>query len=59
MNSFKIIMLGDMSVGKTCLVMHLVNEKFSDFHLNTIGIDRQTKNFHVNKQDGSTEQIRL
>eukprot|EP01103_Thecamoeba_quadrilineata_P010087 TRINITY_DN2089_c0_g1_i1.p1 TRINITY_DN2089_c0_g1~~TRINITY_DN2089_c0_g1_i1.p1 ORF type:complete len:213 (-),score=30.25 TRINITY_DN2089_c0_g1_i1:135-773(-) len=40
---FKIILLGDMGVGKTALLDRYVNKRFSGHYKNTIGIDFLTK----------------
>lgn len=34
---FKILILGDSSVGKTCLLLKYVDDKFSTNHMPTIG----------------------
>ena len=41
--SFKIILLGDSSVGKTSLLLRFCDGKFDDDSISTIGIDRKCK----------------
>ena len=36
--SFKILLLGDSAVGKTCFLLRYTDETFSDNHISTIGI---------------------
>ena len=36
-NTFKIVFLGDTSVGKTCIVNQYVSKSFSEFQESTIG----------------------
>ena len=45
---FKLIILGDSGVGKTCLLMRFTEEKFTPSHITTIGIDFKTKTLNLN-----------
>ena len=40
---FKIVILGDTCVGKSCILMRFVKNSMLHNHLSTIGIDRSTK----------------
>ena len=40
---FKILLLGDWSVGKTCFLMRYTENTFNDIHLSTVGIDYKFK----------------
>jgi small GTP-binding protein len=40
---FKILLLGDTSVGKTCFLLRYVEDTFNGGHLSTIGVDFKTK----------------
>ena len=40
--TYKIILIGDSSVGKTCLFKKLTTGKYSDKNISTIGIDRKS-----------------
>lgn len=35
---FKLFVLGDSTVGKTCLLLRYTEDKFTDTHLMTLGI---------------------
>ena len=48
---YKMILLGDSSVGKTCILRRFVENKFLKSHLATIGIDFRTKVLHVCGKD--------
>ena len=52
--SAKIIIIGDMAVGKTNLLIRYVNDKFMMSQVSTIGVDFKVKTISV---DGS--QIKL
>lgn len=36
---FKLIVLGDTAVGKSCLLERYANDRFSNSHIPTIGVD--------------------
>ena len=44
--TYKIILIGDSSVGKTCLFKKLTSGTYSDKNISTIGVDR--KSFFLN-----------
>ena len=46
--NYKIILVGDSSVGKTCILMRAVNNKFSDHYQPTIGFEFLLMYFQVN-----------
>lgn len=46
--SYKLLLLGDSSVGKTCLLLRYCEEKYADSHLATIGIDYRFKTLDYN-----------
>lgn len=48
-NNFKILLLGDCSVGKTCFLLRYVEDTFTENHITTIGVDYKTKIFEDNK----------
>ena len=41
--SFKILLLGDTSVGKTCFLKRYIDDTFQDAYLSTIGFDYKFK----------------
>ena len=41
---YKILLLGDWSVGKTCFLMRYTENTFTEIHLSTVGIDYKLKN---------------
>ena len=40
---YKILLLGDSSVGKTCFLLRYCDKSFQDVHLSTIGLDYRLK----------------
>ncbi|KAG8549061.1 hypothetical protein GDO81_022922, partial [Engystomops pustulosus] len=45
---FKIILIGDSNVGKTCVVQRFQSGEFSEQHQNTIGVDFTVKSLNIN-----------
>ena len=49
--SFKIIIIGDSGVGKSCILLRFADDKFNENFYATIGVDFRFKNLSVdNKQ---------
>lgn len=44
---FKIILIGDSNVGKTCVVQRFQSGVFSDKHQNTIGVDFSVRSLNI------------
>ena len=40
---YKVLLLGDSSVGKTCFLMKYTDKTFQDIHMSTIGLDYRLK----------------
>ena len=43
--TYKILLLGDSSVGKTCFIKRYIDGTFQDAYLSTIGFDYKNKTF--------------
>ena len=54
---YKILLLGDTSVGKTCFLMRYTDNTFQEIHLSTIGLDYKLKN--VQLEDGKFVKIQI
>ena len=54
---YKILLLGDSSVGKTCFLMRYTDNTFQEIHLSTIGLDYKLKN--VQLEDGKFVKIQI
>ena len=54
---YKILLLGDWSVGKTCFLMRYTENTFTEIHLSTIGIDYKLKNLTLDNGDVIKVQI--
>jgi small GTP-binding protein len=48
---YKLIFLGDQSVGKTCILNRYVNDEFTENYQATIGLDFQSKNINLGNQE--------
>ena len=48
---YKLIFLGDQSVGKSCILNRFMNDTFSEDYQATIGLDFQSKNVQIDNQD--------
>ena len=54
---YKIILLGDSSVGKTCFLMRYTDNTYQEIHMSTIGIDNKFKD--VELEDGKKVKIQI
>ena len=54
---YKILILGDWSVGKTCFLMRYTENTFTDIHLSTVGIDYRFKN--ITLENGEKIKIQI
>ena len=54
---YKILLLGDWSVGKTCFLMRYTDNTFTDIHLSTVGIDYKLKNITLDNGEKIKVQI--
>ena len=48
---YKLIFLGDQSVGKSCILNRFMNDTFTEEYQATIGLDFQSKNVQIDNQD--------
>ncbi|XP_003743772.1 GTP-binding protein ypt2 [Galendromus occidentalis] len=54
--TFKILVLGDSNVGKTCIVHRFCDERFYDTYISTIGIDFKQKIINL---DGTPVKLQI
>ena len=54
---YKILLLGDASVGKSCFLMRYTENTFQEIHMSTIGLDYKLKN--VQLEDGKMVKIQI
>lgn len=54
---FKILLLGDSSVGKTCFLMRYADSTFQEVHMSTVGLDYRLKEMVMEDQKSVTVQI--
>ena len=55
--TYKILLLGDSSVGKTCILTRYSDNIFQEEHMATIGLDFKIKN--VNLDNGKTVKVQI
>ena len=56
---YKVIILGNSSVGKTSLFKKIINERFSGNVLSTIGIDKKTLDIKINTEDKGEQELEI
>ena len=44
---YKLITLGEPSVGKSCFLRQFVSGEFTEHHISTVGVDSETKDIQV------------
>lgn len=49
--TYKILLLGDSSVGKTCFLLRYIEDTFTENHISTIGVDYKTKFVNIIDDD--------
>ena len=54
---YKLLLLGDSAVGKSCLLLRYCDEKFQDLHLATIGLDFRLKTIYLENNKKIKVQI--
>ena len=54
---YKVLLLGDSSVGKTCFLLRYCDKSFQDVHLSTIGLDYRLKTITLNNNKNIKLQI--
>ena len=54
---YKVLLLGDSSVGKTCFLLRYCDKSFQDAHLSTIGLDYRLKTMTLNNNKNIKLQI--
>ena len=54
---YKIILLGDSSVGKTCIFKKITTGEFNEKNISTIGMDKRSLNLEINiNKEGKPEE---
>jgi len=56
---YKIIIVGDSSVGKTCIFKKLTSGTFNEKNISTIGMDRRTLSYKINTPEGKEIEIEV
>jgi Ras-related protein Rab-1A len=53
---FKILLIGDSGVGKSCLLLRFADDSWTDTHISTIGVDFKIKTLSL---DGKTIKLQI
>lgn len=53
--TYKMILIGDSNVGKTCIFKKIIQGDFVEKSISTIGIDRRTLTFNIKVKEGEAE----
>lgn len=56
---YKVVVVGPSGCGKSSLLTRLVDQKFNDKHISTIGVDFKTQTIDVQLQSGIVKTIKL
>ena len=48
--TFKIVMIGDSGVGKSCILLRFADDKFNENFYATIGVDSRFKNITIDNK---------
>ncbi|WOL01586.1 ras-related protein RABD1 isoform X1 [Canna indica] len=53
---FKLLLIGDSSVGKSCLLLRFADDSYVDSYISTIGVDFKIRTFEL---DGKTVKLQI
>ena len=54
---FKILLLGDSGVGKSCIILRYIENSFSQNLMNSIGVDFKLKNIEIDGKKGKLQIV--
>ena len=55
---FKIVMIGDSGVGKSCILLRFADDKFNESFYATIGVDFRFKNITIDNKSVKLQIVR-
>jgi Ras-related protein Rab-1A len=55
--TYKMIIIGDSAVGKTCIFKKIISGTFTEKSISTIGMDRRTLSFTIKNEEGNDVEI--
>lgn len=47
---FKLVLIGDSGVGKSCLLLRFADDSFTDSYISTIGVDFRFRTVNIDNQ---------
>ena len=57
--TFKIVMIGDSGVGKSCILLRFTDDKFNNNFIPTIGVDFRSKNIKIDNKIIKFQIVRI
>ena len=57
--TFKIVMIGDSGVGKSCILLRFADDKFNENFYATIGVDFRFKNITIDNKSVKLQIVRI
>ena len=57
--TFKIVMIGDSGVGKSCILLRFADDKFNENFYATIGVDFRFKNITIDNKSVKLQIVKM
>jgi len=57
--TFKIVLIGDSGVGKSCILLRFADDQFNENFYATIGVDFRFKNVQVDEKNVKLQIVKL
>ena len=57
--TFKIVMIGDSGVGKSCILLRFADDKFNENFYATIGVDFRFKNITIDNKSIKLQIVKI